>query len=207
MTAATPPAGQTSGPVRGCFCPSPTGTPHVGLIRTALFNWALRPPQRRDPRLPHRGHRRRARHRGVLPELLEAMRWLGIDWDEGVEVGGPYGPYRQSERRRHLRDVAAPPDRRRATSTSPTPRPRRSRPGTGGRAGSQAGLRQRRPRPVRRPAGRLPGRGPGCRFYRFRMPDRRPDVRWTPSGARSSSRRAAPDFVGRPGRWRTPCTR
>jgi glutamyl-tRNA synthetase len=80
------------------FCPSPTGTPHVGLIRTALFNWAY------------------ARHTGgtlVLriedtdvardteesyQQLLEAMRWLGLDWDEGVEVGGPDGPYRQSLR-------------------------------------------------------------------------------------------------------------
>lgn len=87
-----------SGPVRVRFCPSPTGTPHVGLIRTALFNWAY------------------ARHTGgVLVfriedtdaardseesylQLLEAMRWLGLDWDEGVEVGGPHGPYRQSQR-------------------------------------------------------------------------------------------------------------
>jgi len=86
------------GAVRVRFCPSPTGTPHVGLIRTALFNWAY------------------ARHTGgslVLriedtdaardseesyQQLLEALRWLGIDWDEGVEVGGPNAPYRQSER-------------------------------------------------------------------------------------------------------------
>lgn len=84
--------------VRVRFCPSPTGTPHVGLIRTALFNWAY------------------ARHTGgtlVLriedtdaardseesyQQLLEALRWLGLDWDEGVEVGGPDGPYRQSQR-------------------------------------------------------------------------------------------------------------
>jgi glutamyl-tRNA synthetase len=84
--------------VRVRFCPSPTGTPHVGLIRTALFNWAY------------------ARHTGgtlVLriedtdaardseesyQQLLEALRWLGLDWDEGVEVGGPHAPYRQSQR-------------------------------------------------------------------------------------------------------------
>ncbi len=88
----------SSGAVRVRFCPSPTGTPHVGLIRTALFNWAY------------------ARHTGgtlVLriedtdaardseesyQQLLEALRWLGIDWDEGVEVGGPHAPYRQSQR-------------------------------------------------------------------------------------------------------------
>ena len=80
------------------FCPSPTGNPHVGLIRTALFNWAY------------------ARHTGgtfvfriedtdtardseeSYELLLDALRWLGLDWDEGPVVGGPYGPYRQSER-------------------------------------------------------------------------------------------------------------
>ncbi len=84
--------------VRVRFCPSPTGTPHVGLIRTALFNWAY------------------ARHTGgafvfrledtdverdseeSYLALLDALRWLGLDYDEGPEVGGPYAPYRQSER-------------------------------------------------------------------------------------------------------------
>ncbi len=90
--------GPPSSSVRVRFCPSPTGTPHVGLIRTALFNWAY------------------ARHTGgalVLriedtdaardseesyQQLLAALRWLGIDWDEGVELGGPHEPYRQSRR-------------------------------------------------------------------------------------------------------------
>ncbi|WP_114855703.1 glutamate--tRNA ligase [Brachybacterium sp. YJGR34] len=93
--------------VRVRFCPSPTGTPHVGLVRTALFNWA------------------HARHHGgklifriedtdaardseeSYHQLLEAMRWLGIDWDEGVEVGGPHGPYRQSQRGEIYQDVIA----------------------------------------------------------------------------------------------------
>jgi len=92
-------------PVRVRFCPSPTGTPHVGLIRTALFNWAF------------------ARHHGgtlvfriedtdtsrdseeSYTALLDALRWLGIDWDEGPEAGGDYGPYRQSERRAIYDDV------------------------------------------------------------------------------------------------------
>ena len=95
------------GAVRVRFCPSPTGTPHVGLIRTALFNWAY------------------ARHTGgtfvfriedtdaqrdseeSYQQLLEAMRWLGLDWDEGVEVGGPHEPYRQSQRFDLYREVAA----------------------------------------------------------------------------------------------------
>ncbi|MFC7458281.1 glutamate--tRNA ligase [Brachybacterium sp. GCM10030267] len=97
----------TTDEVRVRFCPSPTGTPHVGLVRTALFNWA------------------HARHHGgklifriedtdaardseeSYQQLLEAMRWLGIDWDEGVEVGGPHGPYRQSERGEIYQDVIA----------------------------------------------------------------------------------------------------
>ncbi|OAN40149.1 glutamate--tRNA ligase [Mycolicibacterium iranicum] len=95
----------TAPAVRVRFCPSPTGTPHVGLIRTALFNWAY------------------ARHTGgafvfriedtdaqrdseeSYLALLDALRWLGMDCDEGPEVGGPYGPYRQSQRREIYVDV------------------------------------------------------------------------------------------------------
>ena len=80
------------------FCPSPTGNPHVGLVRTALFNWAF------------------ARHHGgtfvfriedtdvardseeSYLALLEAFDWLGLRWDEGPDVGGPHAPYRQSLR-------------------------------------------------------------------------------------------------------------
>lgn len=85
-------------PVRVRFAPSPTGELHVGNIRTALFDWAY------------------ARHTGgtfifriedtdterVTPEYIQAaintLKWLGLDWDEGPEVGGPNGPYLQSER-------------------------------------------------------------------------------------------------------------
>ncbi|WP_029290075.1 glutamate--tRNA ligase [Cellulomonas sp. HZM] len=92
--------------VRVRFCPSPTGLPHVGLVRTALFNWAY------------------ARHVGgtfvfriedtdaardseeSYQQLLDALRWLGLDWDEGVEVGGPHEPYRQSQRYDLYADVA-----------------------------------------------------------------------------------------------------
>jgi glutamyl-tRNA synthetase len=96
----------SASPVRVRFCPSPTGNPHVGLARTALFNWAF------------------ARHLGgtfvfriedtdtsrdtqeSYDTLLDVMRWLGFDWDEGPEVGGPFGPYRQSERYDVYDDVA-----------------------------------------------------------------------------------------------------
>ncbi|MFJ2516429.1 glutamate--tRNA ligase [Streptomyces griseoviridis] len=93
-------------PVRVRFCPSPTGNPHVGLVRTALFNWAFA-----------------KHHQGTLvfriedtdaardseesyEQLLDSLRWLGFDWDEGPEVGGPHAPYRQSQRMDIYRDVA-----------------------------------------------------------------------------------------------------
>ena len=84
--------------VRVRFCPSPTGTPHVGMVRTALFNWAY------------------ARHTGgklifriedtdaardseeSYQALIDSLTWLGMDWDEGVVTGGPNEPYRQSQR-------------------------------------------------------------------------------------------------------------
>jgi glutamyl-tRNA synthetase len=99
MSAITAPFSVAEGAdVRVRFCPSPTGTPHVGLVRTALFNWAY------------------ARHTGgtfvfriedtdaerdseeSFEMILEALGWLGLNWDEGVNVGGPNEPYRQSER-------------------------------------------------------------------------------------------------------------
>ncbi|WP_437201340.1 glutamate--tRNA ligase [Planctomicrobium sp. SH664] len=84
--------------VRTRFAPSPTGYMHIGGMRTALFNWLW------------------ARHNGgqfilriddtdqernidaALDPILNAFRWLGLDWDEGPEIGGPYGPYFQSQR-------------------------------------------------------------------------------------------------------------
>jgi glutamyl-tRNA synthetase len=93
--------------VRVRFPPSPTGDPHIGLVRSALFNYAF------------------ARHYGgtlVLRiedtdaarnteesyhAILNTLRWAGIEWDEGPEVGGEYGPYRQSERGEIYADMAA----------------------------------------------------------------------------------------------------
>ena len=88
------------------FCPSPTGNPHVGLARTALFSWAF---------ARHHGGRFVFRIEDTDASrdsedsyrlLVDVMRWLGLDWDEGVEVGGPNGPYRQSERMDIYADVA-----------------------------------------------------------------------------------------------------
>ncbi|MBV8282847.1 MAG: glutamate--tRNA ligase, partial [Candidatus Eremiobacteraeota bacterium] len=92
--------------VRVRFAPSPTGFLHVGGARTALFNWLF------------------ARHNGgtlvlrvedtdaarysdeYVDAIYRALRWLDIDWDEGPDVGGPFGPYRQRERARLHRDAA-----------------------------------------------------------------------------------------------------
>ena len=105
--ARTPLAAPGSSPVRARFCPSPTGTPHVGMVRTCLFNWAW------------------ARHTGgtfvfriedtdaardseeSFKAIIDSLTWLGLDWDEGVGVGGPHGPYRQSQRMDLYRQVAA----------------------------------------------------------------------------------------------------
>src|SRR5690625_373248 len=73
-------------PLRVRFCPSPTGTPHVGLIRTALFNWAY--ARHTGGKLIFRIEDTDAKRdtEDSYLQLLEALEWLGIDWDEGVET-------------------------------------------------------------------------------------------------------------------------
>ncbi|MFD5277833.1 glutamate--tRNA ligase [Pseudarthrobacter sp. NPDC058362] len=92
-------------PVRVRFCPSPTGTPHVGLIRTALFNWAYARHTKGTMvfRIEDTDSARDSEE--SYHQLLDALKWLGIDWDEGVEVGGPHEPYRQSQRSGIYQDV------------------------------------------------------------------------------------------------------
>lgn len=105
MTTNYPFSTATGSDVRVRFCPSPTGTPHVGLVRTALFNWAY------------------ARHTGgkfifriedtdaardseeSYEQIIDALSWLNLDWDEGINVGGPHEPYRQSQRSDIYKDV------------------------------------------------------------------------------------------------------
>jgi glutamyl-tRNA synthetase len=93
--------------VRVRIAPSPTGVPHVGFLRTALFNWAY---------ARHTGgtfvlrieDTDLARHSETsYHQMVDALRWLGLDWDEGVEVGGPHEPYRQSQRSALYADVLA----------------------------------------------------------------------------------------------------
>ncbi|HEY2043159.1 MAG TPA: glutamate--tRNA ligase [Jatrophihabitans sp.] len=93
--------------VRVRFCPSPTGVPHVGLIRTCLFNWAFARHHGGDFvfRIEDTDAARDSQESYEM--LLDTLRWFGMDWDEGPEVGGPYAPYRQSERHEIYRDVVA----------------------------------------------------------------------------------------------------
>lgn len=93
--------------VRVRFCPSPTGIPHVGMVRTALFNWAEARHTKGTFvfRIEDTDAQRDSEE--SYNQIIEALNWLGIDWDEGINVGGPDGPYRQSERTQIYKDVAA----------------------------------------------------------------------------------------------------
>ncbi len=177
-------------PVRVRFCPSPTGTPHVGLIRTALFNWAHARHTQGHVRVPHRGHGRGARLGGELPAAARGAEMAGHHLGRGrgsrrparavppVAAPGPVqGRGGQADRRRlRLRVLLlagggrGPPPRRR-------PRP-------------QARLRQLRPRlsepsssPRSRPRAASPCSACGCRTRTSRSP--------TWSAAKSPSRPAA----------------
>ena len=93
--------------MRARFAPSPTGYLHVGSARTALFNWlAVRNAGgefvlRSDDTDQQRGSVE------YYDDVIEGLRWLGIDWDEGIETGGPHGSYRQSDRLERYQQVAA----------------------------------------------------------------------------------------------------
>ncbi len=94
-------------PVRLRYAPSPTGDLHIGGARTALFNWAYARGRGGVFVLRIEDTDRERSTDASLRSILEALRWLGMDWDEGPEVGGPYGPYFQSERREgHLARAA-----------------------------------------------------------------------------------------------------
>jgi glutamyl-tRNA synthetase len=91
-------ASSTPREIRTRYAPSPTGDPHVGNIRTAIWAWLF---------ARHSGGKFLIRledtdqSRSVpdsLERILASLQWLGVDWDEGPDIGGPYGPYVQSER-------------------------------------------------------------------------------------------------------------
>ncbi len=92
--------------VRVRFAPSPTGEPHVGNIRTALFNWLF--ARHSDGvfivRVEDTDQKRL--EEGALDSMVEGLRWLGLEWDEGPEIGGPFAPYVQSQRLDRYRAAA-----------------------------------------------------------------------------------------------------
>ena len=184
----------TATDVRVRFCPSPTGTPHVGLVRTALFNWAF------------------ARHHGgtfvfriedtdaardseeSYAALLDALRWLGLEWDEGPEVGGPYEPYRQSLRRdQHIAVVQQLLDAGEAYESFSTPEEVEARHKAAGRD-PKLGYDNfdRDLTPEQRQGFRAEGRGA---VVRLRMPDH--DLTWNDlvRGETTFKAGTVPDFA------------
>jgi glutamyl-tRNA synthetase/nondiscriminating glutamyl-tRNA synthetase len=84
--------------VRVRFAPSPTGQVHVGNARTALFNWLFARQQKGTFILRIEDTDLDRSETRYETQLLEDLKWLGIEWDEGPDVGGPYPPYRQSDK-------------------------------------------------------------------------------------------------------------
>ncbi|HEX2187271.1 MAG TPA: glutamate--tRNA ligase [Longimicrobiaceae bacterium] len=92
--------------MRTRFAPSPTGHLHVGGARTAILNWLLARRHGGSFVLRVEDTDRERNVPGAEAGLLEDLRWLGLDWDEGPDVGGPHAPYRQSERTEVYREHA-----------------------------------------------------------------------------------------------------
>jgi glutamyl-tRNA synthetase len=84
--------------VRCRIAPAPTGYLHVGNARTALFNWLFARHHGGSFILRIEDTDRKRSTDEAIATVIDSLRWLGLDWDEGPEVGGPFGPYRQSER-------------------------------------------------------------------------------------------------------------
>src|SRR5437660_12465488 len=95
-----------AGKIRARFAPSPTGQIHVGNARTALFNWLFVRRQggifvlRIEDTDLERSETR------YETQLLDDLKWLGLDWDEGPDIGGPYAHYRQTDRKEIYRTTA-----------------------------------------------------------------------------------------------------
>ena len=89
------------------FAPSPTGALHLGNARTALVNWLVARGCGGTLILRVEDTDEKRNVEGAEQRILEDLRWLGIDWDEGPDVGGGHGPYRQSQRRQLHQAVVA----------------------------------------------------------------------------------------------------
>src|SRR5215470_13825095 len=84
--------------VRTRFAPSPTGFLHIGGVRTAFFNWLFTRHHGGQFLLRIDDTDQQRNVAEALEPILHGFRWLGLNWDEGAEVGGPYGPYYQSQK-------------------------------------------------------------------------------------------------------------
>ncbi|GAB1422361.1 glutamate--tRNA ligase [Anaerolineales bacterium] len=85
-------------PVRTRYAPSPTGPQHIGGLRSALFSWLLARHHQGQFILRIEDTDQKRFVEGSLEMIMDALKWLGLNWDEGPDIGGPYGPYIQSER-------------------------------------------------------------------------------------------------------------
>jgi glutamyl-tRNA synthetase len=97
---------KSSTPARVRFAPSPTGRTHLGSGRTALYNFLLARQTGGQFILRIEDTDQKRFVEGAEKELMDSLHWLGLDWDEGPDIGGPYGPYRQSERREIYQEYA-----------------------------------------------------------------------------------------------------
>ena len=86
-------------PARVRFAPSPTGFLHLGGLRTALFDWLYARHTGGQFILRIEDTDQKRYNPESLHDLMRSLRWLGLEWDEGPDVGGPHAPYIQSERR------------------------------------------------------------------------------------------------------------
>ena len=92
--------------VRVRFAPSPTGYLHIGGARTALFNWLYARRQRGTFVLRIEDTDAERSSWDMVAGIVDGLRWLGLDWDEGPDVGGPHAPYFQSQRLEEYRAMA-----------------------------------------------------------------------------------------------------
>ena len=92
--------------VRLRFAPSPTGNPHIGNVRTAIFGWLFARKHGGAYLIRVEDTDQTRRTEGAVESMLESLKWVGLDWDEGPDVGGDAGPYVQSERLVMYHDAA-----------------------------------------------------------------------------------------------------
>ena len=88
----------TADQVRVRFAPSPTGNPHIGNVRTAIFAWLFARRHSGSFMIRVEDTDQDRRTEGAVETMLDSLRWVGLDWDEGPDIGGPVAPYVQSER-------------------------------------------------------------------------------------------------------------